>query len=50
MLGHASLAITKDVYGHLVGDEKKEATEAITDVLFKSPQPPAERSRDQKLR
>jgi len=22
------------VYGHLVGDEKKEATEAITDVLF----------------
>jgi integrase len=34
VLGHASLAMTKDVYGHLVGDEKKEATEAITDVLF----------------
>jgi integrase len=34
VLGHASLAITKDVYGHLDGDEKKEATEAITDVLF----------------
>jgi integrase len=34
VLGHASLAITKDVYGHLVGDETKEATEAITDVLF----------------
>lgn len=34
VLGHASLAITKDVYGHLLGDEKKEATEAITDALF----------------
>lgn len=38
VLGHASLAITKDVYGHLVGDEKKEATEAITDVLFEGAQ------------
>jgi integrase len=37
VLGHASLAITKDVYGHLVGDEKKEATEAITDELFERP-------------
>jgi integrase len=36
VLGHAS-AITKDVYGHLVGDEKKEATEAITDELFERP-------------
>ena len=34
VLGHASLAMAKDVYGHLVGDEKKEATEAITDALF----------------
>lgn len=34
VLGHASLAITKDVYGHLIGEEKKEATKAITDVLF----------------
>ena len=29
-----SIAITKDIYGHLIGDEKREATEAITDVLF----------------
>lgn len=36
VLGHASLAMTKDVYGHLVGDEKKEATEAIADVLFET--------------
>ncbi|MEZ5175149.1 MAG: tyrosine-type recombinase/integrase [Acidimicrobiia bacterium] len=34
VLGHASLALTKDVYGHLLGEEKKGATEAITDVLF----------------
>jgi hypothetical protein len=34
VLGYAALPITKDVYGHLVGDEKEEATEAITDVLF----------------
>jgi len=27
------------VYGHLVGEEKKEATEAITDVLFGDPVP-----------
>lgn len=39
VLGHASLAMTKDVYGHLVGEEKKEATEAITDVLFGDPVP-----------
>ncbi len=36
VLGHASVAITKDVYGHLIGAEKQEATEAITDVLFRS--------------
>jgi integrase len=36
VLGHGSLAITKDVYGHLIGDEKKEATEAITAALFES--------------
>lgn len=39
VLGHASLAITKDVYGHLLGDEKKEATESIADVLFDVPGP-----------
>lgn len=38
VLGHASVAITKDVYGHLIGDEKQEATEAITDALFKGRQ------------
>ncbi|NNL12214.1 MAG: site-specific integrase [Acidimicrobiia bacterium] len=47
VLGHASVAITKDVYGHLIGGEKQEATEAITDVLFRSPQPPDGRTHDQ---
>jgi integrase len=37
VLGHASIAITKDVYGHLLGGEKQAATEAITDVLFSRP-------------
>lgn len=36
VLGHASVAITKDVYGHLLGGEKQAAAEAITDVLFSS--------------
>lgn len=36
VLGHASVAITKDVYGHLIGGEKQDATEAITDALFES--------------
>jgi len=35
VLGHASIAITKDIYGHLIGDEKAEATKAITEVLFR---------------
>ncbi|GBE21991.1 MAG TPA: site-specific integrase [Actinobacteria bacterium] len=34
VLGHASVAITKDIYGHLMGGEKQEATKAIADVLF----------------
>ena len=34
VLGHASVAIAKDVYGHLLGTEKQEATQAIADVLF----------------
>ena len=34
------MAITKDIYGHLIGGEKQEATEAITDVLFGNTQPP----------
>jgi integrase len=36
VLGHASVAITKDVYGHLLGGEKQAAAEAIADVLFSS--------------
>ena len=36
VLGHASVSITKDVYGHLLGGEKQAAAEAITDVLFSS--------------
>jgi len=43
VLGHASLAITKDVYGHLIGGEKREATEAITDVLFDTESPSEDR-------
>jgi integrase len=34
VLGHASVSITKDVYGHLLGGEKQTATEAITAALF----------------
>jgi integrase len=46
VLGHASLAITKDVYGHLVGDEKRDATRAITDVLFSPSRGADDRTRD----
>lgn len=46
VLGHASVAITKDVYGHLIGAEKQEATEAITDVLFRNSQRTDDRNRD----
>jgi integrase len=34
VLGHASVPIIKDVYGHLLGGEKQAATEAITAALF----------------
>ena len=34
VLGHASIVITKDVYGHLVEGEKRIAAEAITAALF----------------
>jgi hypothetical protein len=30
------VATTNDVYGHLIGGEKQEATEAITDALCDS--------------
>jgi integrase len=50
VLGHASVVITKDVYGHLLGGEKREATEAITNVLFRNPQRTNGRSRDRGAR
>lgn len=34
VLGHASVVVTKDVQGHLIGNEKREATEAITGALL----------------
>jgi integrase len=34
VLGHASIAITKDVYGHLVEGHKREAAKAMSDALF----------------
>jgi len=48
VLGHASVAITKDIYGHLLGAEKQEATQAITDVLFDDTQSTVSRTRDQR--
>jgi len=37
VLGHASIAITKDVYGHLVDGEKTKAIQTITGALFGEP-------------
>jgi hypothetical protein len=34
VLGHASVAITKDVYGHLVESDKWAAAEAMSAALF----------------
>jgi integrase len=34
VLGHASIAVTKDVYGHLIAGEVAAATEAISGALF----------------
>lgn len=34
VLGHASIAVTKDVYGHLVQGEKRTAAEAMTAMLL----------------
>lgn len=36
VLGHASIAITKDVYGHLAEGHKREASEAMSAALFGS--------------
>ncbi len=34
VLGHASIAITKDVYGHLVEGDKRAAAQSISQALF----------------
>lgn len=34
VLGHASIAITKDVYGHLAEGDKRAASESMTAALF----------------
>jgi integrase len=34
VLGHASIAITKDVYGHLVEGDKRNAASAMADALL----------------
>ncbi|MGV9325937.1 tyrosine-type recombinase/integrase [Streptosporangium sandarakinum] len=41
ILGHASIAITKDVYGHLVEGEKRAATAAISGALLSGQRPMA---------
>ncbi|MER7133409.1 tyrosine-type recombinase/integrase [Streptosporangium saharense] len=43
VLGHASIAITKDVYGHLMEGDKRAATEAISGALLGRPVPLAPR-------
>lgn len=35
VLGHASIAITKDVYGHLLEGDRRAATEAISSALLR---------------
>ena len=34
VLGHASIAITKDVYGHLLEGDKRKAAESMSLALF----------------
>jgi integrase len=36
ILGHASIVITKDVYGHLVEGDKRSAAELMSQALFGS--------------
>ena len=36
VLGHTSIAITKDVYGHLQEGGRRSAAEAMTRALFSS--------------
>ena len=35
MLGHSSVAITKDVYGHLVEGQKRAAAQLMSTALFR---------------
>jgi site-specific recombinase XerD len=37
VLGHASIAITKDVYGHLLESDKRAAAESMSQMLFSTP-------------
>ncbi|WP_162795831.1 hypothetical protein [Nonomuraea lactucae] len=41
VLGHASIAITKDVYGHLLEADRGAAAEAISRVLLGAQTPVA---------
>lgn len=34
VLGHASIAVTKDVYGHLLEGDKRAAAESMSQALF----------------
>ena len=34
VLGHASIRMTKDVYGHLIGSQKRDAAEAMSRALW----------------
>jgi hypothetical protein len=34
LLGHASIAITKDAYGHLLEGDERAATESMSRALF----------------
>jgi len=38
VLGHASIAITKDVYGHLIEGDKRAASVAMSAALFDGPE------------
>jgi integrase len=37
VLGHASITITKDLYGHLVEGDKRSAAESMSQALLGAP-------------
>ena len=37
VLGHASITITKDVYGHLVEGDRRSAAESMSQALLGAP-------------